>query len=71
MKASYPGQSTTAIYALEALKKHCPQWETVGIELLSRCVTSVGLTGRGREIWQSMVNDMGATVAGNRGGKNA
>lgn len=58
-------------YALEALKEHYPQWEMVGIELLSRCVTAAGLTGRGREIWQSMVNDMGVTVAGNCGGKNA
>jgi hypothetical protein len=58
-------------YALEALKEHYPQWEAVGIELLSRCITAAGLTGRGREIWQSMVNDMGATVAGNQGGKNA
>ncbi|EEY3533623.1 hypothetical protein DFY75_24495 [Escherichia coli] len=41
-----------------------PQWETVGIELLDRCVTKDGLTDVGREIWQSMVNDMGATVAG-------
>ncbi len=55
-------------HALEALKEHYPQWESVGIELLSRCVTAAGLTGRGREIWQSMVNDMGATVAGNHVG---
>ncbi|EHS3156717.1 hypothetical protein E7703_00575 [Citrobacter portucalensis] len=41
-----------------------PQWETVGIELLDRCVTKDGLTDVGREIWQSMINDMGATVAG-------
>lgn len=58
-------------YALEALKEFYPQWESVGVELLSRCVTSGGLTEYGREIWQSMVNDMGATVADNRGGKNA
>ena len=58
-------------YALEALKEHYPQWESVGIEVLSRCVNATGLTGRGREIWQSMVNDMGETVAGNHGGENA
>lgn len=58
-------------YALEALKEHYLQWETIWIELLSRCVTADGLTGSGRETWQSMVNDMGATVAGNHGGKNA
>ena len=60
-------------YALEALKENYPvaQWESIGTALLSRCVTADGLTEQGREIWQSMINDMGATVAGNRGGKNA
>lgn len=51
-------------YALVALKEFYSQWENVGIELLSRCVTAGGLTDTGREIWQSMINDMGATVAG-------
>ena len=51
-------------YALAAMKVFYPQWETVGIELLDRCVTKDRLTDVGREIWQSMVNDMGATVAG-------
>lgn len=50
-------------YTLAAMKVFYPQWETVGIEL-ERCVTKDGLTDVGREIWQSMVNDMGATVAG-------
>lgn len=58
-------------YALEALKEFYPQWESVGIELMSRCVKAGGLTEHGRETWQSMVNDMGATVADNCGGKNA
>ena len=51
-------------YALEALKEHYPQWESVGIGLLEKCVNAGGLTDTGREIWQSMINDMGATVAG-------
>ncbi|WP_106495402.1 hypothetical protein, partial [Escherichia coli] len=55
-------------YALAAMKVSYPQWETVGVELLERCVTNDGLTDVGREIWQSMVKDMGATVAG---GSNA
>ena len=46
------------------MKVSYPQWETVGVELLERCVTNDGLTDVGREIWQSMVKDMGATVAG-------
>lgn len=51
-------------YALEALKKTYPQWESIGITMLEKCVNAGGLTDTGREIWQSMVNDMGATVAG-------
>ena len=51
-------------YTLAAMKVSYPQWETVGVELLERCVTNDGLTDVGREIWQSMVKDMGATVAG-------
>ncbi|ENR4993863.1 TPA: hypothetical protein ACXDFA_002738 [Enterobacter roggenkampii] len=51
-------------YALEALKEHYPQWESVGIGLLEKCVNDGGLTDTGREIWQSMTADMGATVGG-------
>lgn len=51
-------------YALEALKEHYPQWESVGIGLLEKCVNAGGLTDSGREIWQSMTTDMGATVGG-------
>ena len=51
-------------YALEALKEHYPQWESVGIGLLEKCVNAGGLTDSGREIWQSMTADMGATVGG-------
>ena len=51
-------------YALEALKEHYPQWESVGIGLLEKCVNAGGLTDTGREIWQSMTADMGAMVGG-------
>ena len=51
-------------YALEALKEHYPQWESVGIGLLQKCVNAGGLTDSGRELWQSMTADMGATVGG-------
>ena len=36
-------------YALEALKEHYPQWESVGIGLLEKCVNAGGLTDTGRE----------------------
>ncbi|EGX7443826.1 hypothetical protein JHE55_002216 [Salmonella enterica] len=58
-------------YALGALKDEYPQWEDVGIQLLNKCVRNGELTKSGREIWQSMVNDMGSTVADRNGGKNA
>ncbi|HDS9533970.1 TPA: hypothetical protein QH864_003049 [Klebsiella pneumoniae subsp. pneumoniae] len=51
-------------YALEVLKEHYSQWESVGIGLLEKCVNAGGLTDTGREIWQSMTADMGATVGG-------
>lgn len=51
-------------YALEALKEHYLQWESVGIGLLEKCVNAGGLTDTGREIWQSMTADMGATIGG-------
>ena len=53
-------------YALEALKDNLSQWEAVGIRLLSKCVCENELTQSGKEIWQSMVNDMGDTVAGRK-----
>jgi hypothetical protein len=40
-------------YALEALKEHYPQWESVGSNT-GKCVNADGLTDTGREIWQSM-----------------
>ena len=56
-------------YALEALKDSYTQWEAVGIRLLSKCISGDELTQSGREIWQSMVNDMGTTIA-NDGSEN-
>lgn len=51
-------------YVLEALKEAYPQWESVAIALLRKCVTGTTLTEHGREIWESVVSDMGATVGG-------
>ena len=53
-------------YALKAIKEHYPaaQWESIGITMLEKCVNAGGLTDTGREIWQSMTADMGATVGG-------
>ena len=52
-------------YALKAIKENYPQWEAGGIQLLSKCVRGNELTQNGKEIWQSIVNDMSDTVMGN------
>lgn len=51
-------------FVLEALKEAYPQWESIAIALLRKYVNSAGLTEHGREIWESVVGDMGATVGG-------
>ena len=53
-------------YTLAAMKVFYPQWETVGIELLERCVTKDGLTDVGREIWQSMCGFITFILLGKR-----
>ncbi|MDC9606391.1 hypothetical protein [Xenorhabdus griffiniae] len=50
-------------YALEALQQNYPAWEVIAINLMEKCVVNGCLTGYGREIWQSMINDMGDTLA--------
>ncbi len=50
-------------YALEALAQSYPAWENVAIALMQSCVVNGYLTGHGREIWQSMINDMGDALA--------
>ncbi|MBD2782808.1 hypothetical protein [Xenorhabdus szentirmaii] len=50
-------------YALEALQQNYPAWEVIAINLMEKCVANGRLTGCGREIWQSMINDMGDTLA--------
>ncbi|CBJ81132.1 hypothetical protein XBJ2_1060002 [Xenorhabdus bovienii str. Jollieti] len=46
-------------YALEALQQNYPAWEVIAINLMEKCVINDCLTGHGRKIWQSMINDMG------------
>ena len=59
------GISETHVLNQKAIKENYPQWEAVGIQLLSKCVRGNELTQSGKEIWQSMVNDMSDTVMGN------
>jgi hypothetical protein len=50
-------------YALEALQQNYPTWEVIAVNLMEKCVTNGALTDYGREIWQSMINDMGDSLA--------
>ena len=58
-------------YALEAMKETYPNWETIGCAVLNQCLVGNMLTAYGLSTWQSMVSDMGATLAGNEGGFHA
>lgn len=50
-------------FYLNALKKNYQGWEAMGLALMSKCLNGTELTQAGLEIWQSMVNDMGDSVA--------
>lgn len=50
-------------FYLNALKKNYQGWEAMGLALMSKCLNGTVLTQSGLEIWQSMVNDMGDSVA--------
>ncbi|WP_233961305.1 hypothetical protein [Pectobacterium versatile] len=50
-------------YLLEALRQEYRQWEDVAAATLSACVEGSALTIHGRQVWKSMVDNMGATVA--------
>ncbi|MCE0825548.1 hypothetical protein LVQ78_05825 [Buttiauxella sp. A2-C2_NF] len=52
-------------YLLEPLKGTGLLWENFSITLLSKCVNRAEVTEKGWDIWQSMVNDMGASLADN------
>lgn len=54
-------------YVLEALKQEYQGWEAASIALLAKCLDGTVLTNTGREIWESMVNDMGESVASQGG----
>ena len=50
-------------YLLEPMKQEYPLWEALAGDLLSLCINGNGLTERGESIWQSMINDMSASLA--------
>ncbi|WP_235525488.1 primase-helicase zinc-binding domain-containing protein [Photorhabdus heterorhabditis] len=49
-------------YALEALQQNYPAWEVIAINLMEKCVVNGYLTGYGREIWQSILSNIGAEL---------
>ncbi|EMH1415425.1 hypothetical protein RGJ02_003253 [Morganella morganii] len=50
-------------YLLEALQQQSRTWEPAAVRVLEQCTANGFITGFGREIWQSMINDMGDTLA--------
>jgi len=50
-------------YLLEPMKQEYPHWETLSSNLLNLCTDGGALTERGESIWQSMVNDMSASLS--------
>ncbi|MGC4882197.1 hypothetical protein ACON3F_05660 [Providencia hangzhouensis] len=50
-------------YLLNALKQEKKSWKKAAVKVLKVCVINGVLTGYGREIWKSMINDMGNTLA--------
>ena len=58
-------------YCLDALKEMYPHWQSVAVALLICCLDGEGLSTHGVGIWQSMVNDMGASAADYRGEHDA
>ncbi|KGT91272.1 hypothetical protein NG99_17055 [Erwinia typographi] len=56
-------------YYFEALKLNYQGWEALGIATISQClINGSELTSKGKEVWESMIADMGASV---EGGPNA
>lgn len=51
-------------YYLEAVQQEYSNWEQIASLLLSKCLNGQELTQSGWDFWESMVNDMGSTVAG-------
>lgn len=54
-------------YYLEALQLNYQNWEQLAILALTKSLEGSALTQTGWEFWESMVNDMGATVGSNAG----
>lgn len=51
-------------YYLEALKLNFQGWEAMGLALMAKCLDeNNAVTAAGLEIWQSMVSDMGDSLA--------
>lgn len=58
-------------YLLRATKVSYRQWERVATDVLTVCLDGDVLTEHGKSVWQSMVNDMSASLAEKWGISNA
>lgn len=50
-------------YLIEPMKHAYPRWEALAVNLLTLCIEGSGLSERGKSIWQSMINDMSASLS--------
>jgi hypothetical protein len=50
-------------YLLKPMKQEYPHWEALAGDLLNFCINGNGLTERGESLWQSMIDDMSASLS--------
>ncbi len=50
-------------YFLEAMEQNFHAWEPAAAKMITLCLNGYRLNSNGKEIWQSMLNDMGDAAA--------
>ncbi|MDU4125527.1 MULTISPECIES: hypothetical protein [unclassified Pantoea] len=50
-------------YLLEPMKREYPHWEGMAFNLLSLCLDGNEPSAQGKSIWQSMIDDMSASLS--------
>lgn len=58
-------------YLLEPLKQEYPRWEELANKLLTLCMDGNEPSEQGKNIWQSMINDMSASLSNSEGSFHA
>ena len=50
-------------YLIEPMKHAYPHWEDMASNLLTLCLNGNELSEQGKSFWQSMINDMSASLS--------